>query len=89
MCSCDSVPKISHQYRAEAIDKHGLPRRYTLRARAYPDIGTNLLEYIVVREGLTVRTESIPSSTHQIFASFSNWIEQRKAAYTLKKAECK
>jgi hypothetical protein len=49
-------------------------------------LGENLLESIVVREGLTARTESIPSSTHQKFASFSNWREQRKAAYTLKKA---
>ena len=86
----DIVESWPANYRAQAIGKDGLLRRYTLRARVYPGLGARSpFEYTIVPEELTVRTQDAPSYTQQKFSSFSEEMEreERKAEYAEKKLD--
>lgn len=80
--SLNDADKWPLTYRAQAIGRYGLLRRYTLHVTAYQDLGAKSpFQYTLVQEEPIVRTEAAPFYTQQKFASFSEQMarEQRKA----------
>lgn len=84
----DIVESWPANYRVQAIGKDGLLRRYTLRARVYPDLGARShFEYTIAPEELTVRTQDVPSYTQQKFHHFlKKWRGKNAKRNTLKKS---
>ena len=75
----DIVEPWPANYRAQAIGKDGLLRRYNLRARVYPGLGARSpFEYTIVPEELTLRTQDAPYYTQQKFSSFSEEMEREE-----------